>query len=107
MRTLIAIVFTAAIAWFFVLGGAAQAQLGANCSQACSNLGDLGLSHGQCVSLCQTCNCLSGNGNTCAVCECKVIQLLSPTPFALGRCVSFFRQNGICVGNISGLGCEF
>ena len=94
MRKLITIVF-AVIIVLFAFGDAGQAQPTPNCSQACTNLGDLGLSHGQCVSLCQTCNCLDTNGETCPVCECKIFDLVGISTVPLGDCVSFMRQNGI------------
>src|SRR5262245_24003165 len=107
MRNLIAIVFVMAIATLFMAGAAgAQAQ---NCSEACTAIGDVGLTHGQCASLCQTCNCLSTNGNTCPVCECKFLELAGVLPpgFPLGQCINDARQSGLCVGNIAGFGCEF
>ena len=107
MRNLIAIVFVVAVATLFMAGAVGAQPV--NCSEACTALGDVGVTHGQCVSLCQTCNCLSTNGDTCPVCECKVLELTGvlPPELPLGQCIKDFRQNGICFGDITGLGCQF
>ncbi len=108
MRNAIAIVF-AAIITLTAPGRVAQAQSAPNCSQVCTANGDFGVSHGQCASLCQTCNCLDSGGNTCPACECKVLELMGALPpdTPLGQCISVFTANGTCFGNIAGLGCEF
>jgi hypothetical protein len=63
-------------------------------SQACKVLGDLGLSHGECVSLLQA---NFNNGNADAVGLCKFTKEFNPALFDalfknLGDCVSSLRS---------------
>ena len=63
----------------------------ATCNAQCIALGDLGLSHGQCVSFCATC---TNNGNTDAVCFCNFADFIGYLDYAglsFGDCVSTFN----------------
>jgi hypothetical protein len=72
--------------------GPASASNPDNISQYCSASGDLGVSHGQCVSTLNT----SNNGTPSGA--CKYMQAFEPAYYEqyfgnTGSCVSYFAQN--------------
>lgn len=76
------------------IGVVVQADPPANstCNTQCNDLGDLGLTHGQCVSFCTSC---TNNGNTDANCFCNFLDAIG----AIGP-DGVFRNFGQCISTL-------
>jgi len=84
------------VAFTVTVASQAAPPVNSTCHAQCDDLGDLGLTHGECVSFCTSC---TNNGNTGANCLCNQLDffgLIGPDGIFknFGQCIKAVRQAG-------------
>ncbi len=92
-------ILLAAMSVLFIVGLTSMVNMdpppNTNCNEICDYFEGFGLSHGECMSTCNTC-LNPGNGND-AVCFCNfldAIGILEEAELNFGQCVSYFNSHG-------------